>query len=84
VAAGCRGLAGEGGVDPLDADHGVAVEADLAQRREHGIGGGVTHVELDGVSVRPARGAGAHYDVLDPGGGGEPVGQRLGESGRAD
>ena len=79
-----RGLAGERGVDPLDADRAVPAEAELAQRTEDGVGGTVAHVELDGIPIWPTRGPGSHHDVLHPGEGSEPVGKRPGENGRAD
>jgi hypothetical protein len=83
VIPGRDGLAREHGVHPLHADHAGPVQAELAQGPESRIGGTVTDVELHRVPIGPARGPGPHHHVLDSGGGGEPVGQLLGEGGRA-
>jgi hypothetical protein len=76
-------VVGDRGVHLLHPDHAHPIEARVAQGGQHRIRGVLAHVEMDGVTVRPASGPGVHHDVVHAGSGDQAVGQLLGEVLRA-
>jgi hypothetical protein len=83
MAGSSQCAAGERGVNLLHADPAQLVEAEFPQVPEDRVGGLVVHVELNRVAVGPGSRPGLHHEVLDAGGGRQPVGQLPGDGRRA-
>jgi hypothetical protein len=80
---GDQRMIGERGVNPIHADRADPIQAEAPQVPEHRVGDPVVHIELDRVTVWPGGRAGMNHQVLNAGGGGQPVGKPPGEGRRA-